>query len=262
MTMNALDRLAEIQQLATFPAVEYDVVRRETAKRLGVRLTTLDEEVLKLRPRKVSNRFEFSNNQADFSSSTGVVGSSNRCSNDDGVRTPEELWETAKPLIEATDVLACVRQAIVDSGYAGDPKPVVLLYVALTSRLSDKPVNVHVVAPSATGKNFAINAATQLFPNDATVKLSAMSPKALIHSSDDLRHKTVVLAECDSLLSLEGNAVSLVRSIIEDSRTDYDVVERDLETNRSITRRVTKEGPTGILTSGTANWSSKPPLVC
>jgi hypothetical protein len=97
------------------------------------------------------------------------------------------------------------------------PRSVVVLYVALSSRLQDKPVNAHVVAPSSTGKNFAINAATQLFPDDAIVKLSAMSPKALIHGADDFRHKTVVLAESNSL-ALDGNAASLVHSIIEDAK--------------------------------------------
>jgi hypothetical protein len=106
-----------------------------------------------------------------------------------------------------------------------------------------------VMGPSATGKNFAINSAIQLFPDEATVRLSAMSPKALIHGADDLRHKTIVLGECDSL-PLEGSAASLVRSIIEDARTVFDVVEKDAETNRNATRRVSKEGPTGLLTSG------------
>jgi hypothetical protein len=243
--MTQLDRLAEIQRLATLPAVEYDALRKEMAKRLGIRLSTLDEEVLKLRPRKGSNPFEHSNTHTDSHTGTGSTGTSNGCSNEGGVRI-EELRERAQPLIEASDVLACVQQAVVDGGYAGDPKPVVLIYVVLSSRLQEKPVNAHVVGPSATGKNFAINSATRLVPDEATVKLSAMSPKALIHGSDDLRHKTVVLAECDSLLSLEGSAASLVRSIIEDSRTDYDVVEKDPETNRNITRRVTKEGPTGL----------------
>jgi hypothetical protein len=248
--MIELDRLAEIQKLAKLPPLEYDRVRTEMAKRLGCRVATLDEEVRRLRPRNEPNRFEHSNTHVNSQTGTGATGSSNGCSNGGGVRTLEELSETAKPLIEAPDVLACVQQAIVHSGYAGDPKPVVLIYVALSSRLLDKPVNVHVVAPSSTGKNFAINAATQLFPDEALVKLSAMSPKALIYGSDDLRNKTVVLAECDSLLHLEGNAATLVRSIIEDARTDFDVVERDPETNRNMTRRVPKEGPTGLLTSG------------
>jgi len=247
--MTELDRLAEIQKLAALPELQYDAVRKETAVWLGIRVPTLDKEVSKLRPRKVSNLFEHSNTHTDSLTERSTSGSSNGCSNEGGVRMLEELSETAKSLIEAPDVLARVQQAIESNGYAGDPKPVVLIYVALSSRLLDKPVNAQVVAPSSTGKNFAINAATQLVPDDAIVKLSAMSPKALIHGADDLRHKTVVLAESNSL-ALDGNAASLVHSIIEEARTDFDVVERDPETGRSTTRRISKEGPTGLITSG------------
>src|SRR5215469_15100278 len=52
MTMSVLDRLAEIQQLAVLPAVEYDIVRRETAKRMGIRPSTLDTEVAKEPPHR------------------------------------------------------------------------------------------------------------------------------------------------------------------------------------------------------------------
>jgi hypothetical protein len=147
-------------------------------------------------------------------------------------------------------VLEVIKSSIAKFGYAGDPLPVMLVYVALASRLTDKPVNAHIVAPSASGKNYAINMAVLMMPPEAYVKLSAMSPKALIYGSDDLRHRTVVLSECDSLMNLEGNAATLVRSIIEDGRTDFDVVERDPVTGKNITRRITKDGPTGLVTSG------------
>src|SRR5208337_2040065 len=94
------------------------------------------------------------------------------------------------------------------------------------------------------------NTALALIPDEAVFKMTASTPKALIYNEEDLKHKTVVLAECDSILRLEGNAATLVRSIIEDARTDYDVVEKDPQTGRNLTRRVSKEGPTGLITTG------------
>jgi hypothetical protein len=237
---------ATVEAAARLTPFQYDRQRSELLKKMkGVREKTLNEAVEKAR-----KRLEHSN--AHRGSPTGRVASerSNGCSNDSGVRTPEELEQSAKPIIEAEDVLAEVRRAIVKFGYAGDPNPVVLLYVAASSRLTAKPVNVHVIAQSAAGKNFAINSAIRLIPEEGMLKLSAMSPKALIHGDDDLQHKIVVLSECDSLSHLEGNAATLIRSIIEDARTDFDVVERDPESGRSITRRISKEGPTGLVTSG------------
>src|SRR5208282_335335 len=135
-------------------------------------------------------------------------------------------------------------------GYAGDRSPVILTYSVITSRLLDKPINLHIIAPSASGKNYTVNTALALIPDEAVFKMTASTPKALIYSDQDLQHKTVHLSECDSILKLEGNAATLVRSIIEDARTDYDVVERDPETGRSFTRRISKEGPTGLITTG------------
>ena len=239
---------SRVEEIVKLPLFEYDRHRAALAKEMGVRGKTLDEVVEKAR--KHLERLEHSNGQVDHPTGSGTSDRSNGCSNEMGVRTLEELEQSARTIVEATDHLTLVRDAIVQGGYAGDPNPVVLLYVAGSSRLTAKPVNVHVAGPSAAGKNFAINSATRFIPEEGMLKLSAMSPKALIHGDDDLRHKVVVLSECDSLAHLEGNAATLIRSIIEESKTNFDVVERDPESGRSFTRRVSKEGPTGLITSG------------
>ncbi len=239
---------AEIRRLADLSPFEYDRQRLDLAKEMRVRPATLDGVVEKARKRL--ERLEHSNGSGPNRTGSGTSDRSNGCSNEGGVRTLEELEQSARPIIEAPDVLELVKTAIADFGYAGDRNPVVLLYVAISSRCSDKPINAHVMAQSATGKSHAIDTAARLCPDEELLKLSAMSPKALIHGSDDLRHRCVILKECDSLSNLEGNAATLIRSIVEDARTDFDVVERNPETGESITRRITKEGPTGLITSG------------
>ncbi len=233
-------KVAEFARLSPF---EFDRQSRALAKELGIREKTLREVVLKTR-----KRFEHSNGSGPNPTGSETSDCSNDCSN--GVRTLEQLEQSARPIIEAPDVLELVKSAIGALGYAGDRNPVVLLYVAISSRCSDKPINAHVMAQSATGKSYAIDTAARLCPDEELLKLSAMSPKALIHGSDDLQHKCVILGECDSLSGLEGNAATLIRSIVEDARTDFDVVERNPETGESVTRRISKEGPTGLITSG------------
>jgi hypothetical protein len=237
---------SRIAQLAELSELEYETVRVDIAQELGTRVSVLDAQV----NGKRLERREHANGSADRHTWSAGSDRSNGCSNEGDVRTIEELEESARPIIDAPDVLAVIESSIGGFGYAGDPLPVMLVYVALASRLTDKPVNAHILAPSASGKNYAINVAVLMMPPEAYVKLSAMSPKALIYGSDDLRHRIVVLSECDSLLNLEGNAATLVRSIIEDGRTDFDVVERDPITGKNLTRRITKDGPTGLVTSG------------
>lgn len=243
---SGLDFLAEVQKLAQLHPLEYDQNRKPAAERLGVRVKTLDKEVSKARRNASNTRTRC--NQAVGGEGLGDCSSEGLYT--PPVRTREELFEAARPIIEATDPLRQVDETVAQLGYAGDRLPVLLVYVVITSRLLGKPINAHIIAPSASGKNFTLDTALQLIPDDAIYRLTASTPKAMIYSDQSFKHKTVVLTECDSILHLQGNAATLVRSIIEDARTDYDTVEKDPETGRNVVRRVSKEGPTGLITTG------------
>jgi hypothetical protein len=159
------------------------------------------------------------------------------------------LYEAAKEIIEHPDPMALVERAIVESGYAGDPTPSTLAYIAVTSRLLDRPLNVQFLAQSASGKNFTVDTALRLLPPEAYYKLTASSPRALIYTLEDFRHRTVVLEECDSIPS-EGSAASAIRSLVNDAVMSYETVEKDPETGEFKTRKITKDGPTGMITTG------------
>jgi hypothetical protein len=241
----------EIARLITLDDVAYEQRREEAAKKLDIKPSRLDRLVERARrAMSPSNVSSTRTPPRQTIGREGAQGCSNGSSNTLPVRTAEELYKAAKDIISAPDILTRVDEMVEKLGYAGDRTPVLLTYVALTSRLLDKPINEHVIAQSAAGKNYTVNTALALVPEEAVLKMTASTPKALIYSGEDLRHRTVVLAECDTLLKLEGNAATLIRSIIEDARTDYDVVEKDPETGHSLTRRVTKEGPTGLITTG------------
>lgn len=235
---------ADLLHLERTDPIAFGIEKRKIAEQKGCGVRDIQKAVEHLK------RFEHSNSTGPNPTETGTSDCTNGCSNSGPVRMPEELYATAKTIIEAPDVLAEVDKAIAATGYAGDREPVLLIYVAVTSRRQEKPINVHVIAQAASGKNFAVNTALLFVPDEAVIKLTASSPKAFIHSEYDLKHKTIILAEADSLFQLEGNAATLVRSIVEDNRTDFDVVERNSETGRSTVRRVSKEGPTGIVTTG------------
>ncbi len=244
--MTALDRLAEIDKLATLPEPEYEDVRSKTAKRWGWRVTILDKEVLKRRPRKVSKPFEHSNTPRPSPTETGTSEGSNQDSS--GV-DPNTLYEVAKEIIEHPDPMALVEQAIIVSGYAGDPTPCELTYIAVTSRLLARPLNVQFLAQSASGKNYTVDTALQLFPPEAYYKLTASSPRALVYTDETFCHRTVILEESDSIPA-EGPAASAIRSMIHGGRMIYEVVEKDPETGEWHTRKIEKEGPTGMVTTG------------
>lgn len=165
-------------------------------------------------------------------------------------REAQEALVKARALLKDAQLLAGIARAIRAQGYAGDARPALLAYLALTSRLLPEPLNLALVAPSAAGKNRAVDAALALMPDTAYYKLSAASPRALIYNDESFAHRTVVLAEADSLPD-EGSAASAIRAIISDGYLWYETVERDEVTGAFATRRIEKEGPTGLITTST-----------
>jgi hypothetical protein len=65
-------------------------------------------------------------------------------------------YALAKALLEGPQLLEKVGEVMPQRGYAGDATPAEMVYVALTSRLLERPQNAGVVAPSAVGKNRAV----------------------------------------------------------------------------------------------------------
>ena len=161
-----------------------------------------------------------------------------------------ELYNRARTLLEDPDLIKRIGEVIRACGYAGDLTPPLLAYTSLTSRHQERPLNLALIAQSASGKNRAVDAALDLVPTSAYYLEKAGSARALIYAEADFQHRVVVVAEADSIPE-EGSAASAVRSIAADSYMAYDVVEKDPESGRFVTRRVEKAGPTGLLTTYT-----------
>lgn len=137
-------------------------------------------------------------------------------------------------------------------GWVGDVQPPLLGYVAMTSSLlvEPRPMNLAYVSQSATGKNKAIDAARALMPPSRYLMVYAGSERSLIYLNEDLQHRMVIFFEADSIPD-DGPAASAIRSLASDNVLAYDTVEQNPETNKFETRRISKPGPTGLVTTST-----------
>ena len=181
----------------------------------------------------------------------------------DHARTPEEETASARAagaaaaltasggLLEDPDVLGRVHDHLVAGGYAGDTTAPQLVFLSLSSRCLMRPLNIAIVAASASGKNAAVDHALPLFPGSAYVMVQASSPRALVYSEDSFEHRIVVVGEIDSIPTEEGPAASAIRSIAADNSMSYDTVERDEESGKWAVRHIVKPGPTGLITTST-----------
>src|SRR5262249_21364599 len=127
LSVNKLEILAKIEELAALTPLEYELCRKTVAREMKIRPNALDGEIKRLRAqRQGSKAFEHSNEQVDSSTQTGAFESSNDDSN---------VPEIAQALLDQTDPLQTVRATLIDSGYAGDTQPAELAYLALCSRV-------------------------------------------------------------------------------------------------------------------------------
>src|SRR5262249_12289919 len=109
----AKDKITELAQLEKRDHIQFAVEVKQVAKQRAIHATAV-RKAARLK------RLEHTNGSGDCRTQTRTPEGSSWSSNGEPVRTAEDLYEAAKDIIEAPDVLAKVGGAISASGYAGD----------------------------------------------------------------------------------------------------------------------------------------------
>jgi hypothetical protein len=133
------------------------------------------------------------------------------------------------------------------AGVVGEEKVVKLLYLALVSRLLERPVNIAVKGPSSAGKSYLIERVVSYFPPSAYYGLTSMSERALAYSEEPLEHRFLVFYE---FAGVQGETRAyFVRSLLSEGRLRYETVEKTAEGLKA--RTIDRAGPTGLILSTT-----------
>lgn len=159
-----------------------------------------------------------------------------------------EAWERCKDLAQAPDVLDRVVRKHTAMGVVGEERSVRLIYLALTSRVFDRPISMAIKGSSSSGKSFVLESILKLMPPDAYYALTAMSDRALAYTDKDLKHRFVILFEAVGLNS-EFQSY-LIRTLLSEGRIEYEFVEKTTEGMKP--RRIRKDGPTGFICTTTS----------
>jgi NADH:ubiquinone oxidoreductase subunit C len=165
------------------------------------------------------------------------------------VQLSQGAREKAGRLGISSDVLEEVSSALKKMGLAGEEKNAKLLYLALTSRVLERPVSVIVKGPSSGGKSFLVETVASLFPKAAYYELTSMSERALAYSQEPLVHRHLILYEAAGLSSEFGQY--LLRSLLSENRVRYETVEKTADGIKP--RLIEREGPTGLILTTTRN---------
>src|SRR5215216_2395498 len=156
--------------------------------------------------------------------------------------TSHEAWEQCKELAKASNILERFAAELAKSGVAGESRIAKLLYLAVTSRLLEKPVSIALKGPSSGGKSHVVERVLSFVPESAYYALTAMSERTLAYSEEPIKHRFLVIYEA---AGMSGDfATYLMRSLLSEGRVRYETVEKTSEGMKP--RLIEREGPTGL----------------
>ena len=150
-------------------------------------------------------------------------------------------------LISDSNILARFGAEVESAGLVGETNNAKILYLALTSRLFERPVSIAIKGVSAGGKSFTVEQVLKFFPPPAYFVRTGMSERAIIYSTEDYRYRFIIFEAA----GMNSDLMSyLIRTLLSEGRVVYEVVEKTKAGLRP--RRIEKEGPTGLITTTTA----------
>jgi hypothetical protein len=155
---------------------------------------------------------------------------------------------TMPPVARLRRILDEVADEVRSRGLVGEERLAQTLYLVITSRLLDKQVSAGVKGHSASGKSHTVETVTKFFPPEAYLEFTAMSERALVYSTEEYAHRTLIVYEVTALRegSEDDMTSYFVRSLLSEGRIVYPVTVRDQD-GGFVTKTITKEGPTNLL---------------
>jgi hypothetical protein len=160
----------------------------------------------------------------------------------------EEWRKLAGDLLTDPDILERFGRAIEADGLVGETRNAKIIYLLTTTRFFDRPGSTVVKGPSSSGKSVQVEKTLRYFPPDAFVIVTAMSDRNLVFSDEDYRHRMLVIYEAAGIAG--EMFVYMMRTLLSEGRIVYEFVEKTSDGLKS--RRIEKEGPTGLITTTTA----------
>ena len=153
----------------------------------------------------------------------------------------------ATALLKDPSLLYQAGHCLTLQGVVGEQINALLLYLALSSRLLDNLLSCVIKSESSAGKSFLVDNVLKLFPSEAYHFVSGMSRQSLVYSQESFRNKMIVVAEAPGMEASEFN----LRTLLSEGRLIFETAEKNEATGRYETRRLEKEGPTGLILTTT-----------
>lgn len=158
----------------------------------------------------------------------------------------EGLSEKAA-IIGSKDILTEVVRFCRAWGIVGEENTIKLIYLALTSRVLDRPISMAIKGTSSAGKSYILKTVLEFLPKSAYFDISSMSDKALFYTEESFEHRFLIIGEA---VGLSSEFISyLLRILLSEGQIKHMTVESTDHGNQA--KYLEKKGPTGFITTTT-----------
>ena len=133
---------------------------------------------------------------------------------------PEDIRTKAEAMLINRDLISLLINDIATLGVAGECELTATIYLIGTSRLLKRPLAGIIKGPTSSGKSYIIDQTAKLFPPEAIIHATQMTPKALFHMPPgSLEHRFIVAGERSRLENDEtAEATRALREMISSGR--------------------------------------------
>ncbi len=214
-----------LARLSRLTPLQYDRVRQAEAKKLGIKVSTLDEEVRKRRER-----------QKQSAEATPPPP-----------KTLKDLEHAAYDIVTSHTVLDRFA-ADIGKRVAGEENNLKRLYLIATSRLFEKTMHAAIKGVSSTGKSEIRLEVLAFIPPEDVISFTTLSEKALLYMPDDFAHKILSMGEASGPGEQDFQDY-LLRELMSEEILRYPVPQK--VGNDIVTITIVKHGPVTFLVTTT-----------
>jgi hypothetical protein len=135
-------------------------------------------------------------------------------------KMPEVVRIEARTLLDAPNLMQRVVEDIAALGVAGEKELAATVYLVGTSRLLPSPLAAIVQGPTSSGKSYVVKRAASLFPPEAIITATQLTPQALFYMQPGgLVHRFVVTGERSRLENDDtAEATRALREMLSEGR--------------------------------------------
>jgi hypothetical protein len=165
---------------------------------------------------------------------------------------PEDIRREAETMLNDPQLVRRVVEDVETLDVAGERELTMTVYLIGVSRLLPRPLAGIVQGPSSSGKSYLIERAARLFPAEAVIHATQMTPQALFHMRPGaLAHRLVVAGERSRVEDDErAEATRALREMLSSGKLTK-LMPVKVEGNRIETVSIEQEGPIAYVESTT-----------